>query len=231
MRIIQGLGIFLLCVGISSVQVQNNNTQYAYQIGVLKYRGGGDYYANPTSLPNLVQYANKNKNTRINPETPYVDVGSPDLFNYPFVHMTGHGNVVFSPSDIQNLRNYLLGGGFLHIDDNYGLDQFIRPEITKIFPDNKLVELPYNHEIFEYPYSFPKGIPKIHDHDNKPPQAFAIFENGRMCLLYTFETDLGDGWEDETVHNNTPENREKALKMGVNILYFALVKGGYERNQ
>jgi hypothetical protein len=169
MRIIQGLGIFLLCVGISSVQVQNNNTQYAYQIGVLKYRGGGDYYANPTSLPNLVQYANKNKNTRINPETPYVDVGSPDLFNYPFVHMTGHGNVVFSPSDIQNLRNYLLGGGFLHIDDNYGLDQFIRPEITKIFPDNKLVELPYNHEIFEYPYSFPKFTSTTTNHHRHLP--------------------------------------------------------------
>lgn len=230
MTLIRLIGILLLSISISSIQVPNN-VQYAFQIGVLKYRGGGDYYANPTSLPNLVQYANKNKNTRINPETPYVDVGSPDLFNYPFVHMTGHGNVVFSPSDIQNLRNYLLGGGFIHIDDNYGMDQFIRPEIKKLFPDNKLVELPYNHELFAYPYSFPKGIPKIHEHDNKPPQAFAVFENGRMVLLYTYETDLGDGWEDESVHNNSPELREKALKMGVNILYFALVKGGYESNQ
>jgi hypothetical protein len=230
MKLIAFFGFLLLALGISSVQMQNN-AQYAYQIGVLKYRGGGDYYANPTSLTNLVQFANKNKNTRINPETPYVDVGSPDLFNYPFMHMTGHGNVVFSPSDIQNLRNYLLGGGFLHIDDNYGMDQFIRPEIKKLFPDNKLVELPYNHEIFTFPYSFPKGLPKIHEHDNKPPQALAIFENGRMCLLYTFETDLGDGWEDESVHNNPADVREKALKMGVNILYFALVKGGYESNQ
>ena len=224
--------ILLLCalgIGVlSSSQMQNNSGQYSFQIAVLKYRGGGDYYANPTSLPNLVAYANKNKNTRIHPETPYVDVGSPDLFNYPFVHMTGHGNVVFSPSDVQNLRNYLLGGGFLHIDDNYGLDQFIRPEIKKLFPNNTMVELPYNHEIFGFPYSFPKGLPKIHEHDNKPPQAFAIFENGRMVLLYTYETDLGDGWEDEAVHNNPPEVREKALKMGVNILYFALVKGGYE---
>ena len=230
MKWIAFIGILLLALGISSVQMQNS-AQYAFQIGVLKYRGGGDYYANPTSLPNLVQYANKNKNTRINPETPYVDVGSPDLFNYPFVQMTGHENVVFSPSDIQNLRSYLLGGGFLHIDDNYGMDQFVRPEIKKLFPDNKLVELPYNHELFTYPYNFPKGIPKIHEHDNKPPQAFAIFENGRMCLLYTYETDLGDGWEDEAVHNNPPDVREKALKMGVNILYFALVKGGYESNQ
>ncbi len=217
----------LLILEISLVQSQNNG-QFAYQIGVLKYRGGGDYYANPTSLPNLAAYANKNKNTRINPETPYVDVGSPDLFNYPFVHMTGHGNVVFSPSDVQNLRNYLSGGGFLHIDDNYGMDQFVRPEIKKLFPNNTLVELPYNHEIFSFPYSFPKGLPKIHEHDNKPPQAFAIFENGRMVLLYTYETDLGDGWEDEAVHNNPPEVREKALKMGVNILFYALVKGGYE---
>ena len=211
-----------------SVQNQSDKEKYSYQIGVLKYRGGGDYYANPTSLPNLAAFANKQKNTRINPETPYVDVGSPDLFNYPFVHMTGHGNVVFSPSDVQNLRSYLLGGGFLHIDDNYGIDEFVRPEIQKVFPNNKLVELPFNHEIFTFPYNFPKGLPKIHEHDGKPPQAFAIFENGRMVLLYTFETDLGDGWEDESVHNNPHEVREKALKMGVNILFFALVKGGYE---
>lgn len=213
---------------LSSVQNQSSSEPYSYQIGVLKYRGGGDYYANPTSLPNLASYANKNKNTRINPETPYVDVGSPDLFNYPFVHMTGHGNVVFSPSDVQNLRSYLLGGGFLHIDDNYGIDEFVRPEIKKLFPNNSLVELPYNHELFTFPYAFPKGLPKIHEHDGKPAQAFAIFENGRMVLLYTYETDLGDGWEDEAVHNNSLDVREKALKMGVNILYFALVKGGYE---
>jgi hypothetical protein len=225
--------IFLICsiIGLYtlfSLQNQNNSGQYSYQIGVLKYRGGGDYYANPTSLPNLVSYANKYKNTRINPETPYVDVGSPDLFNYPFIHMTGHGNVVFSPSDIQNLRNYLQGGGFLHVDDNYGLDQFIRPEIKKLFPNNNLIELPYNHEIFTAPYNFPKGLPKIHEHEGKAPKAFAIFENGRMLLLYTYETDLGDGWEDEAVHNNPPDTREKALKMGVNLLFFALVKGGYE---
>lgn len=217
-----------LTAALFSVQNQTNSGQHSYQIGILKYRGGGDYYANPTSLTNLAAYANKNKNTRINPETPYVDVGSPDLFNYPFVHMTGHGNVVFSPSDVQNVRSYLLGGGFLHIDDNYGLDEFVRPEIKKLFPNNSLVELPFNHELFNFPYTFPKGLPKIHEHDGKPAQAFAIFENGRMVLLYTYETDLGDGWEDEAVHNNPPDVREKALKMGVNILYFALVKGGYE---
>ena len=228
MRYLFFLGSVLLFSLLSSVQKLNKSGESSYQIGVLKYRGGGDYYANPTSLPNLVAYANKHKNTRIHEETPYVDVGSPDLFNYPFMHMTGHGNVVFSPSDIQNLRNYLMGGGFLHIDDNYGMDQFIRTEIKKIFPNNNLVELPFNHEIFSAPFSFPKGLPKIHEHDGKAPQAFAIFENGRMVLLYTYESDLGDGWEDASVHNNPPDVREKALKMGVNILYFALVKGGYE---
>jgi hypothetical protein len=204
-------------------------SQGSYQVAVLKYSGGGDYYANPTSLPNLVAYANKVLNAGINKETPYVEVGSPQLFNYPFVHMTGHGNVVFSPGDIQNLRNYLLGGGFLHIDDNYGMDAYIRLEIKKLFPNNKLVELPYNHEIFSFPFKFPGGLPKIHEHDGKSAQAFAIFENGRMVLLYTYETDLGDGWEDPEVHNNPPDIREKALKMGVNILYYALMKGGFER--
>ena len=201
-----------------------------YQIAVLKYSGGGDYYANPTSLPNLVKYANKQVNAAIQLETPYVEVGSTQLFNYPFVHMTGHGNVVFSANDIQNLRNYLLGGGFLHIDDNYGMNEFIRLELQKAFPEKKLVELPYNHELFSYPFAFPAGLPKIHEHDDKPAQAFALFDEGRMMLLYTHETDLGDGWEDAAVHNNPEATREKALKMGVNILYYALVKGGYDAN-
>lgn len=199
-----------------------------YQVGVLKYSGGGDYYANPTSLPNLVDYANKKMAAGIDEETPYVEVGSPQLFSFPFVHMTGHGNVVFSANDVSNLRNYLLGGGFLHIDDNYGMDQFIRLELQKVFPDKQLVELPASHDLFHAPYEFPSGLPKIHEHDSKPAQAFALFHEGRMILLYTYETDLGDGWEDEPVHNNPPETRERALKMGTNILYHALVKGGYE---
>jgi hypothetical protein len=217
--------ISLAWLGLSLAPAEEKH--YAFQIAVLKYRGGGDYYANPTSLSNLVAYANKNKNTRINPETPFVDVGSADLMDYPFIHMTGHGNVVFTSAELLNLRNYLTGGGFLHIDDNYGMDEFIRPEIKKLFPENTLVELPANHDLFSAPYAFPKGLPKIHEHDGKAPQAFAIFENGRMVLLYTYETDLGDGWEDASVHNNPQEVREKALQMGVNILFFALVKGGY----
>ncbi|PWH86988.1 DUF4159 domain-containing protein [Brumimicrobium oceani] len=201
--------------------------QGSYQLAVLKYNGGGDYYANPTAVPNLVKFANQQLNANINPDVPYVDAGSPLLFTYPFVHMTGHGNVVFSNSERENLRNYLIGGGFLHIDDNYGMDQYIRPEIEKLFPNLKLVELPYDHPIFDQKYKF-NGLPKIHEHDNQRAQAFGILIEGRLVLLYTYETDLGDGWEDITVHNDTQENHEKALKMGLNILQFALINGGLE---
>jgi len=199
------------------------SAQYSTQIAVLKYNGGGDYYANPTSVPNLAKFCNENLNTNINPDVPYVDVASADLYLYPFVHMTGHGNVVFSNADAENLRNYLLGGGFLHIDDNYGMDQFIRPEIKKLFPNKELVELPSSHPIFNQKYKF-NGLPKIHEHDDKRAQAFAIIENGRIILLYTYETDLGDGWEDASVHNNSPENRRKALQMGANILMYAFTE-------
>lgn len=194
--------------------------QNGLQIAVLKYNGGGDYYANPTALPNLIEFCNSNLHTTISKDVPYVDVGSQDLFLYPFVHMTGHGNVVFSKTDCENLRNYLLGGGFLHIDDNYGMDEFIRVEIKKVFPNNELVELPFNHPIFHQKYNF-NGLPKIHEHDDGRPQAFGIIENGRLVLLYTFETDLGDGWEDQSVHNDSENKRKEALQMGANILMYA----------
>lgn len=201
--------------------------QGTYQLAVLKYNGGGDYYANPTAVPNLVKFANQQLNANISTEVPYVEVGSPLLFTYPFVHMTGHGNVVFSNAERENLRNYLIGGGFLHIDDNYGMDQFIRPELEKLFPNIDLVELPFDHPLFNQKYKF-HGLPKIHEHDGERPQAFGLIIEGRLALLYTYETDLGDGWEDITVHNDTQENHEKALKMGLNILQFALIKGGLE---
>lgn len=193
----------------------------AQEIAVLKYSGGGDWYGNPTSLPNLAKFCNQNINTKINTKTTVVEAGSPDLFSYPFVHMTGHGNVVFSDNDIINLRNYLTSGGFLHIDDNYGMDQYVRKEIAKLFPDKQLVSVPASHEIFRGPFSFPQGIPKIHEHDNKAPQAWGIFIEGRLVLLYTLETDLGDGWEDQEVHNDPREVREKALRMGANIVNYA----------
>lgn len=215
---IKWIALFLLAtVNLSA------NAQEAYQLAVLKYSGGGDYYANPTALPNLIEFCNENLNTSISKETPYVEVGSSDLFNYPFVHMTGHGNVVFSMSEAENLRTYLLGGGFLHIDDNYGMDEFIRPELKKVFPNHELVELPFDHELFHQKYDF-NGLPKIHEHDGERPQAFAIIDNGRVVCLYTYETDLSDGWENEEVHNDSQSKRNEALKMGANILMYAFMQ-------
>lgn len=196
--------------------------QGSYQIAFLKYNGGGDYYANPTALPNLAQFCNTNLGTTISKEAPYVDVGSPELSLYPFVHMTGHGNVVFSLTEAENLRNYLIGGGFLHIDDNYGMDKFIREELKKVFPNNSLVELPFSHPVFHQKYDF-NGLPKIHEHDGKRPQAFGIIIEGRLVCLYTYETDLSDGWEDQAVHNDSEEKRKQALQMGANILMYAFL--------
>ena len=193
---------------------------FSQEIALLKYNGGGDWYANPTSLPNLIKFCNQNINTKIKQKPATVEPGSPDLLSYPYVHLTGHGNVVFNDNDVNNLRDYMVSGGFLHIDDNYGLDQYIRKEIKKIFPNNDLVEIPANHAIFQKPYSFPAGIPKIHEHDGKRPQAFGIFIENRLVLLYSYETDLGDGWEDPEVNNDPVEVRQKALKMGANIINY-----------
>jgi hypothetical protein len=197
-----------------------SNYSFSQEIALLKYSGGGDWYANPTSLPNLIKYCNQNINTKIKPKNAIVTPSSSELFSYPYVHATGHGNVVFNPSDVENLRNYMTSGGFLHIDDNYGMNEYIRKEIAKLFPNSELIEIPANHPIFQKPYPFPAGIPKIHEHDGKRPQAFGIFIDNRLVLLYTFETDLGDGWEDADVHNDPFEVREKALKMGANILNY-----------
>ena len=191
-----------------------------YRIALLKYSGGGDWYANPTSLPNLIKFCNSNLGTNINPEPTTVEPGSADIFNYPFVHLTGHGNIVFSDYEAKNLRNYLIAGGFLHIDDNYGLDQYIRREMKKVFPESEFIELPFSHPIYHQKYDFPKGLPKIHEHDNKPPQGFGIIYQGRLVVFYSFETDLGDGWEDEEVHNNSYETRLKAIKMGANLINY-----------
>ncbi|MCB0445074.1 MAG: DUF4159 domain-containing protein [Gelidibacter sp.] len=193
---------------------------FSQEIALLKYKGGGDWYANPTSLPNLVSYCNANINTKINPKTQVVEPGSSDIFQYPFVHMTGHGNVFFSDTEAENLRNYLMSGGFLHIDDNYGMQPYLNKELKKIFPDQELIELPKTHPIFSEAYKFPEGLPKIHEHNGKRAQAFGLFYKGRLVLLFTYECDLGDGWEDEEVHNDPWEIREKALKMGANIVKY-----------
>lgn len=191
------------------------------EIAVLKYNGGGDWYANPTALPNLVRFCNEQIGTSLEPEVNSVAVGSGELFRYPWVHMTGHGNVFFSEEEAENLRTYLLSGGFLHIDDNYGMEPYLRKELAKVFPDKELEELSADHPIFREAFPFPDGLPKIHEHDAKRPQAFGLFHEGRLVLLFTFESDLGDGWEDPAVHNDPEEVRQAALKMGANIIQYA----------
>ncbi|NEN25215.1 DUF4159 domain-containing protein [Cryomorpha ignava] len=215
-------GLFFIFLLISGFAMGQNSS---YSLAVLQYRGGGDWYANPTSVPNLAEFCRQELSMEIG-ETEFVDVGSPDLFNYPFVHMTGHGNVVWNSNDQTNLRAYLLGGGFLHIDDNYGMDAFIRPQIKQLFPDKELVEVPFDHPIYHQKYNFPNGLPKIHEHDGLPPQGFGIFDNGRLVLFYTYESDLGDGWEDESVHNDPADMRLKALQMGANIVQYAFTGEG-----
>jgi hypothetical protein len=194
--------------------------QPTVKIALLKYSGGGDWYANPTSLPNLVKFCNSNMGTTLAIDVPTVDPGSPDIFNYPFLHLTGHGNVVFSEAEVENLRLYMLSGGFLHIDDNYGLDQYIRPQIKRIFPEFELVEIPFNHPIYHQQFSFPNGLPKIHEHDGLAPKGYGIVIDGRIVLFYTHECDLGDGWESPDVHNDSQETRLKALQMGANIIKY-----------
>ena len=194
------------------------------QIALLKYRGGGDWYANPTSLGNLIEFCNKNLNMSLDPKPATVEVGSTDIFQYPFVHMTGHGNVIFSNDEAQNLRMYLLSGGFLHIDDNYGIDKFVRSQMKLVFPELDFVELPYSHPIFHQKFPFPNGLPKIHEHDGKPAQAFGLIWEGRLVCLYTYECDLGDGWEDTEVHHDSEATHLKALRMGADIIQYVFTE-------
>jgi hypothetical protein len=216
--------IFILLPFLLLFTSANTEQLSPVKIALLKYNGGGDWYANPTSLPNLIAFCNKELGTNIAPENDVVEPGSRDIYNYPFIHMTGHGNVVFSPSEVQNLRNYLIGGGFLHIDDNYGMDKYIRPEIKKIFPDIPLVELPRSYPIYHQKFDFPLGLPKIHEHDGLPAQGFGIIYKGRLVLYYTYQCDLGDGWEDPEVHHDPQEVRLKALKMGANLIQYVFTK-------
>jgi len=192
------------------------------QLGLLKYRGGGDWYANPTSLRNLARFCNSQLNTNFDDsEYGVVDVGSAELFNYPFVHMTGHGNVVFSDAEADNLRNYLLGGGFLHIDDNYGMDVYVRTAMKKVFPELDFIELPFQHPIYHQRFDFKNGLPKIHEHDGTPAMGLGLIWEGRLVCFYSVECDLGDGWEDPAVHKDPEELRQLALRMGANIIQFA----------
>ncbi|MBL7713511.1 MAG: DUF4159 domain-containing protein [Chitinophagaceae bacterium] len=191
------------------------------KLALLVYNGGGDWYANPTALKNLAQFCNQQLNTRIDSREAQVDVGSPDLFNFPFVHMTGHGRWVLSDAEAKNLRTYLEAGGFLHIDDNYGLDEYVRPALKKVFPELSLTELPFSHPVYHQKFNFANGLPKVHEHDNKPPKGFGLIYKGRLVCFYSSETDLGDGWEDADVHHDSPEKRMAALQMGANLVQYA----------
>lgn len=196
----------------------------SYQLGLLKYSGGGDWYANlETSLPNLIKFCNTNLKTTIHPEQAIVEAGSAEIFNYPFIHMTGHGNVIFSNQEAENLRNYLIGGGFLHVSDNYGMDVFVRTQLKKVFPELDLVELPFSHPIYHQAYNFDKGLPKVHEHDSKAPQGFGLIYKGRLVCFYDFECDLGDGWESYDIHKDSQEAHERALKMGANIISYVFM--------
>lgn len=194
---------------------------FAQEVAVLKYNGGGDWYANPTAIPNLIEFSNKNIKTFISKNPTRVSAGSSDIFNFPIIFMTGHGNVFFTDQEANNLRQYLISGGFLHISDNYGLDKYIRPQLRKVFPKLELQEIPFTHPIFNQTFTFEKGIPKIHEHDKKMPQGFGLFFEGRLVCFYDYESDLSDGWEDPEVHKNPPETRLKALQMGSNIIEYA----------
>ena len=190
------------------------------KLGLLVYSGGGDWYANPTSLKNLAQFCNENLRTHFGVGEGQVAAGSPEIFNYPFIHMTGHGRWDVTNEEAQNLRQYLEGGGFLHIDDNYGLDPYVRPALKKIFPELTLVEIPFSHPVYHQRYNFPNGLPKIHEHDNKPPKGYGLFWKGRLVCFYSFECDLGDGWEDFEVHRDPPERHIAALQMGANLVQY-----------
>lgn len=193
------------------------------KLALLKYNGGGDWYANPTSLTNLAKFCNKELRTNFDINYATVEVGSAEIFNYPFIHMTGHGNVVFSDFEAQNLRNYLLAGGFLHIDDNYGMDPFVRPSMKKVFPEIDFIELPFSHPVYSQKFNFPNGLPKIHEHDKKPSQGFGLIFQGRLVCFYSYECDLGDGWEDREVHKDPEEVRLQALKMGANLVSYVFM--------
>lgn len=194
------------------------------KLALLKYNGGGDWYANPTALTNLSDFCNKNLKTDIDRDYETVEVGSLDIFNFPFLHMTGHGNVVLNDQEAENLRDYLIAGGFLHIDDNYGMDPFVRPVLKKVFPELKLVEVPFDHPIYHQKYDFKNGLPKIHKHDDKPAVGYGIFWEDRLVVYYSYETDLGDGWEDQEVHKDSQDKRIEALQMGANIVSFAFTQ-------
>jgi hypothetical protein len=215
MRFITAFSVLIWILNFSGTN------DYSFKIAKVKYKGGGDWYSNKTALPNLAKFCNANIKTNINPEDASVEVGSPELFNYPWIYLTGHGNIVFSDAEALNLKKYLMAGGFLHIDDNYGLKPFIVPQMKKVFPELDFVELPFTHPIYHQAYNFNKGLPKIHQHEGKPAQGFGLIYQGRMVCFFSYECDLGNGWEDQSIYNDSEDKRLEALKMGSNIVKYA----------
>jgi hypothetical protein len=207
---------------VASAQQNTPDTRDGFTLARIQYRGGGDWYNDPSALSNLAQFANQNLPVSINPRFEDVPVGSRDLFKYPFAFLTGHGNITMNASEIQNLRRYLDRGGFLFVDDDYGMDEFIRPLLKQVYPDEELIDLPFSHPVFNQAYSFPQGVPKIHEHDNKPAQLFGLFSNGRLVALYGYESNISDGWADQEIHDVSEETRNRALQMGANILMYVL---------
>lgn len=223
-KMFQNLLLFVLTAAlVLPATAQDTNS---FNLARIKYRGGGDWYNNPSSLKNLAEYARQHVSIAINSEYEDIDIGSPDLFNYPFAFLTGHGTITLNRAEASNLRKYLSNGGFLYVDDDYGLDEHFRKIIRKVFPNEELIEIPFDHPIYHQVFDFTDGLPKIHEHDGKPPRGFGIFVAGRLVLFYTYETNLGDGWANPDIHNDPAETREKALQMGTNILIYALVNGG-----
>ena len=206
--------LFVTCIGMA---------QQSIKLAKLKYEGGGDWYANKTALPNLAEFCNRNLRTNLSKQDEVVEIGSPEIFLYPYIYMTGHGNVVISSREANNLRKYLVSGGFLHIDDNYGLDPFIRLEMKKVFPELEFVELPFNHPIYNQKFKFKEGLPKIHEHDGKAPQGLGLIYEGRLICFYSYESDLGNGWEDQVIYNDPESKRQEALRMGANIISYAFM--------
>lgn len=192
------------------------------KLGLLVYSGGGDWYANPTALKNLAVFCNQQLRTRFSLQEAQVAAGSPEIFNYPFIHMTGHGRWDVNPDEAKNLRLYLEAGGFLHIDDNYGMDPYVRPALKKIFPELNLVELPFSHPVYHQKFNFSNGLPKVHEHEGKAPKGYGLIYKGRLVCFYSFECDLGDGWEDPEVHNDNAERRQLSLQMGANLIQYVL---------
>ncbi|MCB9231902.1 MAG: DUF4159 domain-containing protein [Bacteroidia bacterium] len=213
----------MIALGLACSSHLFGQDKASFRIGKLKYEGGGDWYANPTSLPNLLKFLKENSTVQVGPEEETVEAGGTQIFQYPYVYMTGHGNVAFTDAEAENLRKYLISGGFLHIDDNYGMDKYIRREMKKVFPELEFVALPFSHGIYHMQYDFKNGLPKIHEHDGLPPEGLGLIYEGRLVTFYTYECDLGDGWEDSDVHNDPEDVRQKALEMGVNIILWALL--------